>query len=500
VIDNLTYLRDAHSYKMGFDWQHIFDQRTSAPQFTYTFPTVDAYNAAKSGANPFGYTTMSQITGNLSFDMSTNVFSLFAQDDWQLLPSVKLLYGVRYDLYKYPAGLADAPLSQSHEFNTDANNFGPRVGVAWAIDPKSVLRASTGVMFDQPILGGYEQALQLSGSPRAPVYSFNGTAAGAPAFPGGAATGTIAQQSPWAVNADFTVARTWQTNAQYERALGRDFTASVGFMYAKGNGLPVVNDINLINPVGVLADGRPIYNTTVNAATRADARFNHILEVQSVGESEFKSITFQTDKRFTNGLSFNVQYSFGKGTDDTPLRTQLTVQAEAGPSDPSNLERDKGPNPLDLRHNLNGNIVYQSSNYSSNAIVRGLLNGNQIGVLLQFNSGLPTNIIASRDLNGDGVSSDRPLNVSRNSLYLPVRKNVDMRYTRWIPVHGSVRGEVIVELKNVFNTRQMSSINTNTVVDTAGNPVAAIPTDPYDFVNPSGFEQRKLQLGFKIRF
>jgi Carboxypeptidase regulatory-like domain/TonB dependent receptor-like, beta-barrel len=500
LIDNLTYLRGAHSYKMGFDWQHIYDQRTSAPQFTYTFPTIDAYNAAKGGTSPLGYTTMSQITGNLSFDMSTDVFSLFAQDDWQLRPSVKVLYGVRYDLYKYPAGLADAPLTQSHAFNTDGNNFGPRAGVAWAIDAKSVLRASTGVMFDQPILGGYEQALQLSGSPRAPVYSFNGTTPGAPAFPGGATTGTIAQQSPWAVNSDFTVAHTWQSNAQYERAIGRDFTASVAVMYAKGTDLPVVNDINLINPTGVLADGRPIYSTTVNATTRADARFNHILEVQSIGESEFKSVTFQTDKRFSNGLSFNVQYSFGKGTDDTPLRTQLTVQAEAGPSDPSNLKRDNGPNPLDMRHNLNGNIVYQSSSHASNAFVRGLLNGNQIGVLLQFNSGLPTNLIASRDLNGDGVSSDRPLNIARNSLYLPVRKNVDLRYTRWIPVRGSVRGEVIVELKNVFNTEQMSSINTNVVVDTAGVPAAAIPADPYDFVNPGGFEQRKLQIGFKVRF
>ena len=60
--------------------------RTSAPQFLYTFPTTAAYLAAKSGANPFGYSTMSQITGNLSFNMSTNVFSTFVQDDWQVAP------------------------------------------------------------------------------------------------------------------------------------------------------------------------------------------------------------------------------------------------------------------------------------------------------------------------------------------------------------------------------------------------------------------------------
>ena len=131
---------------------------------------------------------------------------------------------------------------------------------------------------------------------------------------------------------------------------------------------------------------------------------------------------------------------------------------------------------------------------------RGEGGQNEIGLLLQFNSGLPVNIPANQDLNKDGTNSDRPLFVARNSLYLPARKNVDMRYTRWIPIAGSTRGEVIVELKNVFNTRQLSGINTQIAVDAAGNPLSAIPSDPYDFVNPSGYEQRKLQLGFKVRF
>ena len=121
-------------------------------------------------------------------------------------------------------------------------------------------------------------------------------------------------------------------------------------------------------------------------------------------------------------------------------------------------------------------------------------------MLLQINSGLPVNILASRDLNGDGVISDRPLFVARNPLYLAARKNVDLRYTRWIPIRGNTRVEVIAELKNVFNTEQLSGITTNTVVDAAGSPLAPIPTDPYQFVNPQGYEQRKFQLGFKVRF
>jgi hypothetical protein len=450
--------------------------------------------------NPFAYTTVSQLTGELGFNMSTNIFSMFVQDDWQIAPKFKLLYGVRYDLYKYPEGLANAPLDQTHEFNIDRNNFGPRVGAAWQIDDDTVVRASTGVMFDQPILGGYEQALQLSGSPRAPIYTFNATTAGAPAFPSTVPTGTVAQQSPWAVDPDFEVAHTWQSNAQIERAFGSELSMSLSVMYAKGDQLPVVTDVNLINPVGTLGDGRPIFSTAVNASTRVDPRFNHINQVQSIGDSTFKSMTVQATKRMRQGFTFNVQYSLGKGLDNTPLLTQLTVQSESGRSDPSNLDRDRGPNPLDMRHNFTGNIVYTSHNSSNNAVVRNLLSGNEIGVLLQFNSGLPVNIPANRDLNGDGVTSDRPLGVARNPLYLPARKNVDLRYTRWIPIYGNTRAEVIAELKNVFNTEQLSGVNTSTPVDAAGNPLAPIPNDAYQFPNASGFEQRKFQLGFRVRF
>src|SRR6185503_18432158 len=62
LIDNFTYIRAAHSYKFGFDWQHIYDERTNAPQFLYTFPSVPSYLAAKSGASPLGYSTMTETT------------------------------------------------------------------------------------------------------------------------------------------------------------------------------------------------------------------------------------------------------------------------------------------------------------------------------------------------------------------------------------------------------------------------------------------------------
>ncbi len=504
LVDNFTYIRAAHSYKFGIDYQHIYDERTQAPQFLYTFSTIASYLAAKSGANPFGYSTLTQLAGNLGFNMSTNVVSGFVQDDWQVSPSVKVLYGVRYDLYLYPQGLSDAPLASSRSFNIDKNNLGPRAGVAWSVDPKTVVRASTGLMYDQPILGGYEQAYGQSAAPsRSAPYNFSGTTPGAPAFPNSASTGSVTlPNAVWTVDPNFVVAKTWQASAQVERAMGRDFTTFAGFTYTKGSDLPVVTNINPINPISTLADGRPVFSTTVNASTRLDPRFNSIQEVQSIGSSTFKGLTVGTNKRLANGLSMNLQYTLAKGLDNTPLLTQLTVQAETGRSDPTNLDRDLGPNPLDMRHSLNGNVVYLTHNSSSNRVMHALLDGNEIGVLIQFNSGLPVNVLSNQDLNHDGVSSDRPLFVARNPLYLAARKNVDLRYTRWVPIRSAVRGEVIVELKNVFNTEQLAGVNTNTVTDALGNATspATVFDDPYQYPNPSGYEQRKLQLGFKVRF
>jgi hypothetical protein len=361
-------------------------------------------------------------------------------------------------------------------------------------------------MYDQAILGAYEQALQQTGSPRAPVYSFGGTQAGAPAFPGTVSSGSLSTQSPFIVDPGFQVAHTWQSNVQVERAFGNDFTASIGVMYAKGSQLPVVTDTNLINPIGTLADGRPIYSGTISAATRLDPRFNHVNTVQSIGDSTFRSMTLQMSKRFTDGLTFNVQYALGKGEDNTPLLTVLTVQSEPGRSDPSNLNRDKGPNPLDMRHNFSGNVVYTSTSHAANRIVRSILDGNELGLLIQLNSGLPVNLLSNRDLNGDQVNSDRPLNIGRNSLYLPNRYNVDGRLTRFVPLRGSVRAEIIAELKNIFNTQQTSTVGATIPTDAAGNPMIGIPSDTNaftlanGFAVPTGYEQRKFQLGFRVRF
>lgn len=507
VIDNFTYIRANHSYKFGFDFQHIKDQRTSALFHSFTFPTIDAYLAARNGTNRLSYSNFSQLVGEPSFDMATQLYSFFVQDDWRITPDFKMLYGLRYDVYDYPKANANAPFEWSRDFTIDKNNFGPRVGIAWTLgaDKRTVLRASTGVMYDQPLLAIYENATQQTGVPARITVSLNASSPAAPAFPGslsGVPSGFILPvQTIFVVDPEFSSARTFQNNIQVERAIGEHYSVSAGFVYVRGNDLPVITNVNLINPAGQLPDGRPIFSTAINANTRRDPRFNGINAVQSLGESTYKAVMFQLGRRLSKGVQFDLTYTLGKGEDNAPMPgSQLSVQGDDGRVDPTNLDRDKGPNALDTRHNFAGSIVATSSVASDSPVLRTLLSDHQVGAMLQFNSGLPFNIRSNLELNNDGVASDRPIGVSRNALYLPARWNVDLRYSRFVSLGGSRRAEVLAEFKNLLNTVQTSSVNRIVTTDAQGNPRAPIPESGEAFPATGGYEQRQFQIGFKVHF
>lgn len=500
VNDSLTYLRRNHAYKFGFDVQHVADFRRQSSFQVYTFPNLAAYLAARSGANPFAYTSFSQFFGETDLEYSSILYGAFVQDDWRVSPNVKLLYGVRYDLYDVPQADPNAPFPDSRDFRVDKNNWGPRAGIAWTIG-RGLLRANTGVMYDQALLATYEQALLNDGTNRRSSASFQPTTPGAPAFPNVLSSGTGAQPNLlWTVDPNFRVARSWQNNVQYEHAVGSAYAVAVGASFAKGYDLPVVTNINPINPIGTLPDGRPIFSTAISAATRRDPRYNVINMVQAIGESTYRNLTLQLTRRYAKGWQFDLSYTLGKSEDNAPITGALSVQGDAGRSDPTNLDRDRGPNILDQRHTFVASIVGQPAFTTDNAVLDALLNHNQFGIAVQLASGIPVNLRSNRELNNDGVASDRPNGVPRNSLTLPARQNFDLRYSRLFPLGRTVRVEVIGELKNVFNIVQTSGVNATIATDTQGDPLASLPTKGSQLPPTGGYEQRQFQLGFRVQF
>ncbi|MGE0813169.1 MAG: carboxypeptidase regulatory-like domain-containing protein [Vicinamibacterales bacterium] len=504
--NSLTWLRGDHSFKAGFDIQHVADTRTSVAFQLYTFPTVASYLAAANGTNRFGYNTFTQYFGEPNLDFSSNLYGLFVQDDWRLSDSFKVLYGVRYDLYDVPAADPNSPFETSRDFVVDKNNIAPRLGVVWTLgdDRRTVLRANTGLMYDQALLASYEQSLINDGTNRRASAAFQPTTPGAPAFPGVLSGGAGATPNTLTtVSRDFQVASNWQNNVQIERQLDDHFAAAVGLSYSKGYNLPVISNINLLNPTGRLADGRPVYSTAINANTRVDPRYNVINEVESLGESTYKNVTAQLTGRNLHGVQFDFSYTLGKAVDNAPITGVLSVTGDAGRTNPESLDFDKGPTLLDQRHTFVGSIVARPSIDGGGAFTRGLVNGTIVGVAMQFASGVPVGLRSNPgEINNDGVNSDRPAGVGRNSLNLPARYNVDLRLSRQVSVGGSRKAEVIAEVKNLFNTVQWSSVTgTAIAVDrTTGLPTGVVPASGKDLTPTGGYEQRQLQIGFRFVF
>jgi hypothetical protein len=506
--NNLTWIRGDHSIKVGGGLNRIEDTRRSNVFARYTFPSINAYIAARNGTNPRSYTNYVEAFGNPDIDYKSTFYNFFAQDDWKAARRLKLNYGVRYDLYDIPDANPSSPFSASQEFKVDKNNFAPRFGIVYGLregNRPTVIRASTGIYYDTVYLDFYQRGLLNNGSPRLFNFTFAPSTAGSPAFPntlGSLPPGAVLPvQSIETISPDFENMYAIHANAQLEQALTENLSFTVGFIHSSGRHLPVYRNINRINPIGTLADGRPIFSNAINATTRLDPRFNNILIAESVGNSQYKALTTQLNKRFSQGYQFSINYTLSKAEDDAPEQNLVATQVgNLVQQDPTNRRRDFGPSLADQRHTFVMSFVGRPQfNFESKAL-RFLLNNNQIGIIATANSGERYNIVAASDINQDGfIGSDNPVGITRNSGVTPSQFNVDLRLSRIFNFTERFKLEAFGEFVNVFNRNSIFQINSLTVTtDAAGNPTQALPTATNRPV--TSLDSRQFQLGFKFTF
>jgi hypothetical protein len=503
VVDNFTWIRGKHTYKAGIDAQFIADDRVRGERFVYTFANAAAYNAARSGANRFAYQTLEQDFGNLSIGYNSAFYGFFVQDDWQLNRTMNLVYGLRYDVFDVPSSRPFGPNPYSQHFTIDKNNIAPRVGFSWALDRNAttVVRASAGLMYEPPLLDFYDNAILSNGDPRSFTVTVRPGDAGAPAFPASLASApavTLPVQSVIAVDGEFRTQSAWLTNVQVERALRKDTSVAIGYVNSVGRKLPVLIDVNRVPSGQTLADGRPIYSTVL----RIDPTFNQVNVFQSIGESNYNALTATLTKRMTNGWQAQATYTLARGVDNAPLTgTYVVGSAEDRVSDYSNLDRDRGVTPFNQTHTFAVSTVYAPS-FEGSGIVTALANDNQLGVILQTNSGLPFNIRSNLDLNRDGITNDRPLGIERNAGRLGTVAYLDLRYSRFVRFNDHRKFELFFEAKNLFNRENLAGVNRVVTTDAAGNAASPILLNGRDYptAGRSGYDQRQMQLGAKFIF
>ncbi len=521
IQDNFTQTIRSHAIKFGGGFSLKDNVNRSAVFSLYTFPTISAYESAKSGITPadrFNYSHYQESFGDPETRHRSTFLNFFVQDDWKVTRRLKLNYGLRYDLYLVPKADPTAPFPASRRFNIDKNNLAPRFGLVFALREGSrplVLRAGAGIYYEPPWMDMYTRALRENGSPTFFTRRFCGNLGGptcprdplAPAFPltfsGSYPPGApLPRQDIVTIAPDFDNMYAFHSNVQLEQALTEDLSLAVGYLHSAGRHIPVYRSINAIEPVRFLADGRPVFGPA-----RLDPRFNVIQMAESAGVSQYDAFTLQLAQRFSRGIQFAANYTLSRAVDDAPEQNVTYMDGTRllqALSDPTNRSLDKGYSYGDQRHTFVMSLVARPAFEIRNNALRHLLNHNQLGVITIANSGERFNIrtAGDLDLNGDGLFfPDRPVGIKRNAGKTPAQFNTDLRYSRFFNFTERYKLEAILEVQNVFNMNCIIAYNNVTV---ATNPITGELLGPLpDFRarnQSTSQESRQFQLGFKFHF
>ena len=507
VNDAVTLIRGAHTLKFGAGVQQIQDTQTSDVYNQFVFPTIASYLQAKSGASPFSYTTYNSIIGLPGAWYHSVFWNWFAQDSFQVKPNLLIIYGVRYDRFQGPNADPNAPFIYSRNFRTPGKNFAPRVGVAWSITPKTVLRASSGIFFEASPTNLWYNAFANSGSPTAYSASIPSTSPLAPPFP------SVIQLVPGVVppSADVTTvtpnyrnAYTVNSSIQISRELSANDSLTVGYINTGARELEFLRNMNLINPTGFLADGRPIYSIAQNAATRLFPQFNNIT-LQDVGAiAEYNAMIVNYQHRWAQGFQVSASYTWSHSISDAP--DVNSFEQNVFIEDNTNRARDRGNSSINRPDAFTMSWYFAPKAKLDNRIANWLANNNELSILGNFSSGDQLNLVANKVLNNDGKtgagsptsSATRPLFIGRNTLRSPNVYQVDARYTRtFFTIKERIRPKFIAEATNIFNRENLIAYNTVAAVDATG--LATVPTVLSSFQPlTSVLEKRIIQFGVRV--
>jgi outer membrane receptor protein involved in Fe transport len=508
--DTLTLIRGVHKIRAGADLQfdrilNFFPGNFSG---SYTFNSLSSYGTgAPSGA---GERYVQAFAGDGTTGATTHPdideYSFFAQDEWRLAPAFTLNLGLRYDLQKFAKPQVQNPDPQllaagidTSTLKTDTNNWGPRLGVAWAPQGRPyVVRAGYGLFYGRTpsIMVGTAhsnnginvQTITFTGS-QVPTYP-----AILPSIPTGI---VLPKPTIFVFDNDYQNPRLQQASAGMDYAIGSATSVGVSYLFVHGDQLSRSTDINIgaAIPVTLVVSGTnqplPHYRFVQGPFTN----FARIIAFQSSAVSTYNGLTFEVNRRFSHGLQGRAAYTVGKVTDTVPDATAVVPSSADDAkfaSNPADFDVDRAPGNNDQRQRL-----VMSGVYSTDVATYGkLLGGWTFAAILTAGSGQPYSAYVSADLNNDGnTRNDIAPGTTRNQYRLPAQVSFDPRIARDIGV-STMKVQLIWEAFNLFNRDNISGVR-NTLYSLSGTTLLPV-TNFQEPIASSG--PRIMQVAVKLIF
>jgi hypothetical protein len=199
-----------------------------------------------------------------------------------------------------------------------------------------------------------------------------------------------------------------------------------------------------------------------------DAGITQFTDYQSRGSSIYHGMTASLTRRFSNYVSFQMNYTFSKAIDD-----QTDFNSAFAPPFPTRLTTERSLSTFDIRHNFVISGVLQSpfKNYALRDI--------SLSPSVFIRSGIPFTVRTGSDINGDTRGgTDRLFNVGRNTGIGPNFRSVNMRLSKSFrfKTDGPARIEITADAANLFNRTNFAAVNEIVPVSVSATGVLTFPT------------------------
>ncbi|MFN7919725.1 MAG: carboxypeptidase regulatory-like domain-containing protein [Bryobacteraceae bacterium] len=538
VLDNTwNLLRGKHAVRFGYNAQHI----QTAVLDVSALIGVFRFNRNQFSNNPWGDfllglpTSHSQTSYSVLYNRKW-INSFFLQDDYKIARTLTVNLGLRYEystpIYeKYnhlvnfnPATGQRTLANDGGRFerslvNPDRTNFGPRVGLAWTVEPKTVVRSAFGIFYNHTNRQGREGLLGMNSPFVVDLTRVQGiqtpnpiTLQGGPpvAFLSNATTVDQVQRgndpylsNPYVMQWNFTVQRQlvrgWLFEAGY---VGNRGVHNTRFLNA--------NQALRIGPSATLQQRRPF------------PQFADIQYMDSGATASFHSVQTRLERSFANGLSFLHSFTYGRLLSNSGnwLDGFLT------PQDSYNYAVEWGLDPSHVKANSVANWVYtlpfgrgRKWGAGWGRAVNGFVGGWEASGIWTVRSGFPITITSSacgdcnlgdRTQRADVVAGQNwkldnrsaaswfnpaafraavtPFGTAGKGIVVgPALQNWDFTFAKFFPVTERMRIQFRGELFNAFNQVNLNFPNSNVSGGGFGVITSAQPG-------------RSIQLGLKLYY
>jgi hypothetical protein len=560
---NYTWMRDAHSFKAGYEFQKI-DTEVQDVNPLYGRDTYNGSFTRPAGAAAsnlynladfmLGLRAQFALSSVLVADLRRQMHFLYVQDDWRATPSLTLNLGVRYEyatpyweqnnvLSNYdPAANAmifagNGSVYDRALVDPDRNNFGPRLGFAYTLTPRTVLRGGYGVSYVHFSRAGGGDILPINGPQvvNAVVNQSNPQAASfVPAeqgYPEGLADPS--RFNPLAANITYmprdfrsSPVQSWHLSLQHE--LRPNLVVDVAYVGNRADDLLLFANYNQAAPNNAagsipLQDRRPI------------AEFADITYAFNGGRSRYHALQAKIEWRLRADMTVLSSLTLSQTKDNGSQSLENSNGNFPAPQDFHNLDADFGLSNYHQPYNSTTSFVWslpfgRGRRWLADAspLVEALVGGWQIAGINTVFAGEPvtfthsagaTFVVSGIAQDFRGANNYRPNVVcdplapeadrtidnwfnrdcvvvptdpsqpfgdaERNAVRGPNFWQLDLAASKRLPLGGRASFEVRIEAFNVLDRANFRAPNGNRSSGAFGTIV-------------STFDPRQIQLGFKL--